>query len=31
MHMLYQKTVKLPPKETAKGATDYSPDFQGEL
>ncbi len=31
MHMLYQKTVKLPPKETAKGATDYAPDFQGEL
>jgi len=31
MHMLYQKTVKLPPKETAKGASDYSPEFQGDL
>jgi gentisate 1,2-dioxygenase len=31
MHMLYQKTVKLPPQETAKGATDYRPEFQGEL
>jgi gentisate 1,2-dioxygenase len=31
MHMLYQKTVKLPPKETSAGATDYAPSFQGEL
>jgi gentisate 1,2-dioxygenase len=31
MHMLYQKTVKLPPKETSEGATDYAPGFQGEL
>jgi gentisate 1,2-dioxygenase len=31
MHMLYQKTVKLPPKETAKGENDYSPEFQGDL
>ena len=31
MHMLYQKTVKLPPKETAKGETDYRPEFQGDL
>ena len=31
MHMLYQKMVKLPPKETAQGATDYQPEFQGEL
>jgi hypothetical protein len=31
MHMLYQKTVKLPPKETSMGATDYVPAFQGDL
>ena len=31
MHMLYQKTVKLPPKETGKGDTDYRPEFQGDL
>jgi hypothetical protein len=31
MHMLYQKTVKLPPKETATGVTDHAPVFQGDL
>jgi gentisate 1,2-dioxygenase len=31
MHMLYQKTVKLPPKETGKGDADYRPEFQGDL